>query len=49
MKSFAAHLNTKVATIDVVAKEQVACRRRRSTNFEQFHEVIKLAMNVTTD
>ena len=42
-------LHAVVATIDIVAHEQVVCIRRTSTNLKQFHQVVELAMNVTTD
>ena len=41
------HLYTKVATINVIAQEKIAGLCGVATNFEQFHEVVVLAVNIT--
>ena len=38
----------ETAAIGVVAKEQVGHLLRRTRNFEQLHEVVELAVNVST-
>jgi len=44
----ATHLNAEISSVDVVTKEQVTRRRRRASDFKQFHEVVELAMYVST-
>lgn len=39
-------LDAKVASVDVVAQEEVARVRRRSAHFEQLHEIVELAVHV---
>lgn len=43
------YLYAKVSPVNIITQEEVACCGRWSTNFEQFHKVIKLTMNVSTD
>lgn len=43
------HLNTEVTTINIVSKEQIARLSRVATNFKQFHKIVVLAMDITTD
>lgn len=42
-------LYTEVATVDVVTKEQVSGLGRVAANFEQLHEIVVLAVDVTAD
>src|SRR5271170_5160746 len=42
-------LDAEVPSIDVVAKKKISCLSRISTDFKQLHEIIVLAMNITTD
>lgn len=41
------HLYTKVAAINVVAQEKIACLCGVATDFEQLHEVVVLAVDIT--
>jgi hypothetical protein len=42
-------LDRVVATIDVITHEKVVGVRIRATNLEEFHQVVKLAVNITTN
>ena len=42
-------LNTVVATIDVVAHEQVVCVWRATTNFEELHQVMELSVHIAAN
>lgn len=42
-------LDTVVTAINEVTKKQVICVRALSTDLEQFDQVVKLTVNVTTD
>ena len=44
-----AHLDGEISPIDVVAKEQILGRRRRTANLEQLHEIEELPVYVATD
>lgn len=44
-----AYLNTEISTVDVVTQEEIACVCRVATNFEQLHQIVVLAMNITAD
>lgn len=41
-------LYTEVATVDVITEEQVSGLSRVTANFEQLHEIVVLAVDVTT-
>jgi hypothetical protein len=43
------YLNTEVATVYVVAQEEVARLRWVAADFEQLHEIVVLPVNVTAD
>ena len=42
------YLNGKVASVDIVSQEEVACVLRGSPHVKQLHEVIELSVDVTT-
>lgn len=42
-----AHLDRKVASVDVVAQEKIPRFGRISSNFEQFHQIVILSVNIT--
>ena len=41
--------DTKVPSINIVTQEQVACVRRVASNLEKLHQIVVLAMHITTD
>jgi hypothetical protein len=41
------YLNTEVASIHIVAQEEVARLSRIATNFEQLHEIVVLSVDIT--
>ena len=43
------HLDWKIASVHVVPQEKVASRLGRPSDFEEFHEIVKLTVDVTTD
>lgn len=43
------HLDTEVASIHVVAEEQISCLCGVSADLEQLHEIVILAMDVPAD
>jgi hypothetical protein len=43
------YLNAKITTINVVSEEEVAGLGRITTDFEQLHQIVVLAMNVAAD
>ena len=42
-------LDRIITSVNIVAHEQVICVWRSTSNLEQFHEVVELAMDVTAD
>ena len=44
-----AHFAGKVATINVVAQKEIACRCWIAAHFEQFHQVKVLAMHISAN
>jgi hypothetical protein len=49
MNSYNPYLDAEVATIYVVAQEEVARLCRVAADFEQLHEIVVLAVDITTD
>lgn len=43
------NLDAEVATVDIVAKEEIAGLRWVTTNFEELHEIVVLAVYITAD
>lgn len=43
------YLNTEVATVNIVTKEQVPCCSWWSSHFKQLHKIKELPMDVSTD
>lgn len=48
MKGKDRYLYREIATVDIVAKEQIHGFCRITTHLEQFHKVVILAMNIAT-
>ena len=46
LKRKTAYLNAKIASVDIVTQEQVSCFRRIATDFEQFHQIVVLTVDV---
>lgn len=42
-------LDTEVSSIDIISEEKVSCFRGVTADFKEFHQVVILAVNVTTD
>lgn len=42
-------LNTEISSINVISKEQVSCLGWVATNFEELHQIVVLAVNISAD
>ena len=43
------YLYAEISSVDVVAQEEILGIGRRSAHFKQFHQIVKLSVNVATN
>jgi hypothetical protein len=43
------YLYAKVSSVNVVAEEEILCVGRRSTYFKQFHQIVKLPVDISAN
>ena len=46
---FSTNLHAEATTIDIITHKEVLCCRGVTTNFEKFHQIVELAMDISTD